>query len=362
MKMKNGKRVLLFIDNMGAGGAQRQMAYLACLLMRRGYVVKLITYGDNSFYAPMLKSGGVLTEEIDGADSYIKRIPKVRIAIDEFKPDCVISFLDTPCIIASLIKAVYRKKWRLVVSERNTTQKMTLRERIKFYLYKYADAIVPNSHSQESFLRQNYPSMSSKIRTITNFVDTEKFRIDICSEKKNRIVSVGRITPQKNILNYIQAAKQVIDQGFEVTFDWFGNTDMPEYEQACYGLIKELCMENHFVFHKAVTDIIPEYQKSLAFCLPSIYEGFPNVVCEAMSCGIPVLCSNVCDNPKIITSEQYGFLFNPNNVNDISKNIIRYLKLGKERTDKMGQNCRNVAITMFSKQTFVKQYIELIER
>jgi len=229
-------------------------------------------------------------------------------------------------------------------------------------LYKYADAIVPNSHSQESFLRQNYPSMGSKIRTITNFVDTEKFRIDICSEKKNRIVSVGRITPQKNILNYIQAAKQVIDQGFEVTFDWFGNTDMPEYEQACYGLIKELCMENHFVFHKAVTDIIPEYQKSLAFCLPSIYEGFPNVVCEAMSCGIPVLCSNVCDNPKIITSEQYGFLFNPNNVNDISKNIIRYLKLGKERTDKMGQNCRNVAITMFSKQTFVKQYIELIER
>lgn len=51
--MKNGKRVLLFIDSMGAGGAQRQMAYLACLLMQRGYVVKIITYGDNSFYAPM---------------------------------------------------------------------------------------------------------------------------------------------------------------------------------------------------------------------------------------------------------------------------------------------------------------------
>ena len=135
--MKNGKRVLLFIDSMEAGGAQRQMAYLACLLMQRGYVVKIITYGDNSFYAPMLKSGGVSTEEIKGADSYIKRIPKVKIAIDEFKPDCVISFLDTPCMIASLIKAVYRKKWRLVVSERNTTQKITLRERIKFYLYKY---------------------------------------------------------------------------------------------------------------------------------------------------------------------------------------------------------------------------------
>lgn len=355
------KKIVCLIDDLCPGGAQRQLVGLACLLKENGYNVSVLTYHMDGFYKRYLLEVGIPHIYDASFESTVYRVPRIASQLRRLSPDVVIAYQESPSLIACCSRML-GGRFKLVVSERNTTQQIRFGDRIRFMLYKYADAIVPNSHSQESFLRQNYPSMGSKIRTITNFVDTEKFRIDICSEKKNRIVSVGRINPQKNILNYIQAAKQVIDQGFEVTFDWFGNTDMPEYEQACYGLIKELCMENHFVFHKAVTDIIPEYQKSLAFCLPSIYEGFPNVVCEAMSCGIPVLCSNVCDNPKIITSEQYGFLFNPNNVNDISKNIIRYLKLGKERTDKMGQNCRNVAITMFSKQTFVKQYIELIER
>ena len=44
------KRILLFIDSLGAGGAQRQLVGLAVMLKRRGYAVKVVTYYDHPFY------------------------------------------------------------------------------------------------------------------------------------------------------------------------------------------------------------------------------------------------------------------------------------------------------------------------
>ena len=43
-------RVLLFIDNLGAGGAQRQFCGLACMLKQHGYIVKVVTYYNDPFY------------------------------------------------------------------------------------------------------------------------------------------------------------------------------------------------------------------------------------------------------------------------------------------------------------------------
>lgn len=363
MKMKKGKRVLLFIDSMGAGGAQRQMAYLACLLMRRGYVVKLITYGDNSFYAPMLKSGGVLTEEIDGADSYIKRIPKVKIAIDEFNPDCVISFLDTPCMITSLIKAVYRKEWRLVVSERNTTQKMTLRERIKFYLYKYADAIVPNSHSQEEFIIKQYPYFIKKTRTIVNLVDLEKFHPvkKTLDSNQLQIMVAATLWPPKNALGLIRAIREVVNKGF-VNFQvkWYGHSGS-EYEIECKKLIKELGLNDYVKLLPKSQNIVEKYQEADWFCLPSFYEGTPNVICEAMACGLPVICSDVCDNHYYVKPGENGFLFDPNSVENIADIIIKALDVSKDKMGEMGDKSRTIAEKRLSAERFIDEYCSVID-
>ena len=51
-----------------------------------------------------------------------------------------------------------------------------------------------------------------------------------------------------------------------------------------------------------------------AFCLPSFKEGYPNVIVEAMSCELPVLCSKICENPVIVEDNINGFLFDPHNI------------------------------------------------
>ena len=62
-------------------------------------------------------------------------------------------------------------------------------------------------------------------------------------------------------------------------------------------------------FHQPYNPIVEKYRKADIFILPSIYEGFPNVLCEALSCGIPSIASDVCDNGRIIKDGENGFLW-----------------------------------------------------
>ena len=83
-------------------------------------------------------------------------------------------------------------------------QNVSKKDKVKFWLYRLADYIVPNSHSQAQFIKNNFPKVSNKIVTITNFTDTAHFHpIEASSNEKVNILTAARIASQKNILNYL---------------------------------------------------------------------------------------------------------------------------------------------------------------
>ena len=84
------------------------------------------------------------------------------------------------------------------------------------------------------------------------------------------------------------------------------------------------------------------------------------MLCEAMSCGKPVLCSCVCDNPSIAQDGKNGFLFNPRNIDDMVDTIKRYLDLTENEKTMMGKVSREIALDLFSKDKFIKRYKEII--
>ena len=302
------KKVLLFIDSLVSGGAQRQIVGLAKLLHDKKYEVKLIYYHPLEFYKPYLDENGVTYECVPGASYSQARFFKIAKSIREFKPDVVISYLDVPIIISCLLKAC-GMKFKLIVSERNTTQTITLRDRVKFFLMRWADVIVPNSYTQEKFIKEHYYSLKNKVVTITNFVDTEMFVPSINkSNQTTRIVVVGRVSEQKNILRFLKVIKILKDRDMDFVVDWYGYTAEP-YNSQCKKITQKYEIGDVFSFHNPTLNIISEYQDCDVFCLPSIYEGFPNVICEAMSCGKPILCSNICDNPMIV-KDNYNVQWN----------------------------------------------------
>ena len=353
------KRILLFIDSLGSGGAQRQMVGLAKLLKDKGYSVKLIYYHPIIFYKPYLDEYSIDNECVKGAANKWKRLYKIYNYLKRYKPDVVISYLDTPNMVACVLRLVL--KYKLITSERNTTQNLNIRERLKFFLMHKSDVIVSNSYSQKTYIDKHFPDLSSKVKIITNFVDTEFFRSFPRAKEKSKknlvdIVCIGRITVQKNILSFLDALQQLNNKGYQFRVNWFGYKEDKVYYAQCMKKLKMMGLEGIVSFKEPIRNIVQEYQKADVFCLPSVYEGFPNALCEAMSCGLPVLCSNVCDNPMIIRDNDNGLLFNPYDVNDIVAKFEAFFYLSSKEKELMRVKSESYAMHFFSKKAFLEKY------
>jgi glycosyltransferase involved in cell wall biosynthesis len=173
-----------------------------------------------------------------------------------------------------------------------------------------------------------------------------------------RIIGVGRMEPQKNIPRLIKAIQEVKQQGISVVFDWYGRkTCHTEKYQAQIHLCG---LWDSFILHDATHDIVRKYQEADLFCLPSLYEGYPNVLCEAMACGLPIICSNICDNPSIIEDGVNGYLFNPYDSHDLAERIIQFITIPEEEKRQMSKRSRELAGRRFGKEAFLNKYLKLI--
>lgn len=359
------KKILCLIDGLGAGGAERQLVGLAIFLKKKGYEVDLVCYHKDLFCLPMAKQGGISPVILEVKQSQWAKLMAIRRFIkDNGGYDCVISYKDGPNAICCLLKLM-GMRFKLLVSERNTTTVMNAGKKRLYNLYRLTDYVVPNSYSQGDFLSQNYPWMKKKIVTITNYTDIQKFTAHF--DQQDGVLSImtaARLAKQKNVIRYLEAIHLLKKRGVSnIHFDWFGHVQKGEEECGDIALVKvkELDVEDYITFHPNVSNIVDYYHKCAAFCLPSIYEGFPNVVCEAMSCGKPVLCSRICDNGKIVKDNYNGLLFDPNNPVDIAEKIESMVCMPKAQREEWGRRSRSIAEEMFSEDTFVNKYISLIE-
>ena len=80
-----------------------------------------------------------------------------------------------------------------------------------------------------------------------------------------------------------------------------------------------------------------------------------------MSCGKPILCSNVCENPLIVEDNVNGYLFNPTDKENMYEIIYQFIKLPLEKRNEMGNKSRFLAERKFSNKVFTDKYIKLIE-
>lgn len=356
------KRVVLLTDSLGAGGAQRQLCGLAVMLKRLEYDVTVITYSSSDFYKSFLIDNNVRNIIVGEGGGALQRIKSIRNFLKRETPDWVIAYQETPALIASLIKFI-GVKFKLIVSERNTTQQVTFRDIIRFFLYRSANAIVPNSYSQERFLSSRYEWMRKKLRTITNFVDLSTFSYS--SHKRNEIpliVIAATIWPPKNTLGFIEALRILSKKGVPFKVKWYGySAAYDDYYNQAQTKIKEYGLNKHIELLPKTKTIQNEYKLCDYFCLPSFYEGVPNVISEAMSTGRPILCSNVCDNPRYVVDGVNGYLFDPNNPKDIAEQILRGLSVSDKEYSCMCHESRKRAEDMLSMDTFINKYIEILE-
>lgn len=366
-------KVVCFIDSLVSGGAQRQICMLALLLKQRGHEVEMMVYRQHDFFRPILDRAGIQVLEVLEANK-LKRAWALRKAIHGAEPDIVIAYQTTAAVYAELA-VIGRRNFSLIVSERNRREEeRRVVNWIQYQLHRLADAVIANSCEQERLLTKAAPWLRARTTVIYNGVDLDHFQP--CSTDTGsgtvKLLVLARFSKQKNSTALVEALALLRDRhGIEnVIVDWYGNnffvdgrpTALSEVYVQTIQLIKEYRLEDRFRLHDPTPDVLPLYQECTAFCLPSLYEGLPNVVCEAMACGKPVLASRIGDNERLVADGENGILFDPKDPEKIAEAIQQFLETTPESRHEMGTGGRKRAEKMLSTETFVAQYEKVFEQ
>jgi glycosyltransferase involved in cell wall biosynthesis len=188
------------------------------------------------------------------------------------------------------------------------------------------------------------------VSVIPNGVDLEKFnnlskkdlraKLQIGPDEKV-ITFIGRLHPVKGVLYLIKAMNLVKDKEPKAKLLLIGDG---EDRDALKETANKLNLERFVTFLQQIpAQNIPEYTvASDVFVLPSLSEGFPLTVLEAMASGLPIVTTRVRGLPEIVTEGENGFLVEPKNPQQLAEKILLILKNDELRL-KMSLNNREKA-------------------
>jgi len=324
---------LLLIDSLGSGGAQRQIIYHAIALKKLGHNPVIVYYHNKNIYHQQLYVYNLNYEYIPkNRSNYIKFIHLLFKYIKKNNIKLITTYLFIPNLIGLFIKIFKRNNIFLIISERTFELNISILNKLTRNLYNFADIITCNSFHQFNFLKTKLPSLKNKIHYLPNIIDFANFintnSNELFKNNINQIIAVGRVQQNKNPLILIRAIGFLQkSNNIHYNVKWYGSIiDIP-YFKLCCNEIEKFDLSNNWEWMGESNNIHNKYLESSIFYHGSFGEGFPNVICEALAIQRIVIASNVYDHPLIIKNKKNGFLFNPNDLDELIHILIYIQRL-----------------------------------
>jgi len=224
---------------------------------------------------------------------------------------------------------------------------------------------VSNSHREKIAGTIGFPP--EKIKVIPNGVDTNRFSPNPDHEGKKTLLgfapqdkiigTVGRLMPVKNQQMLIQAFATLVGHCPDAKLVLVGDGPLRnELTQLASSL--GIAPSIHFLGRRS--DVPAVLQAMDLFVLPSISEGMSNTILEAMSCGLPVVATDVGGNPEIIIDNVTGRLVQSDNVEELA-DILTFLFDHPDQLQVMGRSSRKHIEDNYSIQTMINNYERLYQ-
>jgi glycosyltransferase involved in cell wall biosynthesis len=243
------------------------------------------------------------------------------------------------------------KKWFYILLER--------------YAASLSDALITVSELNRQEAMNIKLAPPEKFRTIYSGIDLNRFKVDVDRIEQCRslglspdlpiIGTIGRLTTQKAPLDFVAAAKTVLQQKPNVQFIMVGDGPLASEVQQAIGAeqrIKVLGYRADIPEILAVLDV---------FVLSSLWEGLGRALTEAMIMSVPVAATAVDGVPELVSHEQTGLLSPPGQPAQLAENIIRLLD-DPEEAQRMKERGRNRVVPTFGVERMIEQIETLYER
>ena len=372
--------ITFLLASLGSGGAERVVSLLANRMVERGHQVEIVCLKFNVVYY-QTDTRVKVTLAMKQTKNRLTELSWLRKYIKKQNPDVVIPF--TEGVYCFTILSLIGTGIPIIASERLDPAAMSkTRKILKRLLLPFADWLVVQTQS----IKEYFPkSIQKKTSIIFNPVNDEVFHqiengeliiengerhespnglqvhglsaaSSVQSSKLNRIISVGRLYPQKNQTMMIRAFAKVADEFPDWQLVIFGEGPM---RQSLQLIIDNLQLTDRVLLPGRTENVIEELRKSKIFCMSSDYEGMSNAMIEAICVGLPIISTKVSGTEELINDGKNGFLVDIGDEEGFAKSIWQLISSPKIQNIMSSSNSQMAML--FSIDKIVSEWLCLID-
>lgn len=348
------KKILFVTGSMGRGGAERVISLLSSYYIKNGWDVSIAMLLHNSVKYE-------LPQEIKIVDcsskngikkGFLRVIKKFRVFVQKEKPDVIVSFMAQNILISGI--ALIGIKIPFIVSERIDPASVKRNIIYKFLLnriYEKSDLVIFQTKRAQKYFNKKIQNNSCII------CNPIKIYSEKSKKSKHKIVSIGRLTDQKN--------QELLIRSFDII-----HSKYPQYNLYIYGegylrnklenIIKSLNLTESVFLPGSVSDIHEKIRDAELFVLSSNFEGLSNALMEAMLMGLPVISTDCAGSDEIIISGKNGLLV-PINDKDKMVEAIEKIIEDSDLRQLLSKNAKE-SMQKYKEGNIIETWVNTIEK
>ena len=357
------KRIIIFFPFFNKGGLETVSNTILNKFKKFKFEIYFITYQKSSFLK--FKNSNVKIICPNNRNSkhlskFQKLISCANILIKILKNDDPLNsivFSLQNSAISILISKYY--KYKIVVKNAAPVEALFYSKNIlkqivvfifKILTYNLADRIIVNSRANKNSLSK-FILNKKKIYKIYNPINFSKIKL---RRKKRQILTVSRLTYEKGIHILIKSLKRIDDKKIKLIILGDG-----PYKQNLINLAKSLKIQNRVKFLGWVVNPNRYYAESSIFILPTFFEGFGNVLVEAMHHNLICISTLKSGGPEeILGNGNYGFLVKRKNIDELTNKINLCLNNRKLTNNKI--NNAKKSLYRFDTNLIINKYLKVL--
>lgn len=351
------KSIIFILPDLETGGAERIITTIANHLPRDKFSPSILLLRKEGAYLDFLKPD---VEIIDIQTPRIRNSLKpILLEIKRRKPDIVFSGFGEVNAYLSLFIRLFPKT-KFIARETNVVSQHVTRKEIRFFykFYNSYDKIIAQSNDMEIDLIKNFGIRKSKLIKINNPVDIDFIEEKLKESEKpvefspqyKHVVAIGNLSARKGFDNLLKVFSRLKNQNILLHILGDGK------DKEVLLQMREMLGLDHVIFHGKKSNPYQFLKFADLFILSSRYEGFPNVLLEAGTCGVYSL-SNDCPGgiDEIILDHINGEISHIENYDEFAEKIKHAVHLNSNKDDiKISIRSR------FSKDIIMKKYEDML--
>lgn len=360
-------KVCLMLGGMGFGGGEKYVLYIAEGLSGHGYSFHFVTYKESLFTREARRRG----HETKVIDMTRRLSPLGLLRLTRFFKDQAFDLVHTngarmnfygrlaarlagvPHVCSTVHNSLYDYPIGAL--------KRSLYVAVDAWTARYAERIIAVADALAADLRDKYGIAAEKVLTIHNGVDMEELRATRGREALREelglkpedpcLSAIGRMTNQKGFTFLVRALPSIAERSPGVRCLFVGDGPLRyDLEREAHALgVADICR-----FTGMRTDIPDILSATDVFVMPSLSEGFPMVLLEAMGMGRPVVATAVSGNPELIEDGRTGKLVAPSDPKALAEAVLRLLE-NPDEAQALGKAALIKVSTSFTVQIMVEK-------